>query len=164
MLTLPSRTLALAAAAAAACVVRPPLQTAPRAGPRDSVDEDTTCAGTTRADTRPSAAPRTIRMAIRATSTAPTPASARSFIRMYACPRALCGWWSERLVWGGDTQVPGGERARSHVHARTHTQGYTGGATDSYGTYSGAGGMAADPNSTTSLHSDTTTTTTLSYP
>ena len=56
MLTLPSRTLALAAAAAAACVVRPPLQTAPRAGPRDSVDEDTTCAGTTRADTRPSAA------------------------------------------------------------------------------------------------------------
>ena len=29
--------------------------------------------------------------------------------------------------------------------------GYTGGATDSYGMYSGAGGMAADPNSTSSL-------------
>ena len=36
-----------------------------------------TCAGTTPVDTRPSAAARTIRMATRATSTAPTPDSAR---------------------------------------------------------------------------------------
>lgn len=42
--------------------------------------------------------------------------------------------------------------AKAHAHTHTHAQGYTGGATDSYGMYTGAGGMTADSTSTSSLN------------